>query len=226
METHVQFTKRTDGLWLVRCRLIDGVEGIGETPEEAEKWYQHNLFVWIQKHQRSGMPLPIQAEAIDRPPFPRLIRDESVWHGRFTRPDLEKVEIRVASPLGADVHEDQCRAFARLVNPASDFWTTIKQSMLEEYARLLAQRHPAIRLPTIRNESDLLANITEPTVYVSSQSKEDEAILGICFNCSWDDEHGFGLMTHHGNVLRLGGADTAFDEGIAEEMGGVPIKLS
>lgn len=223
METHVQFTKRTDGLWQARCRLIDDVEGIGETPEEAEKWYQRNLFVWMQKHQRVGKALPIPTETIDRAAFPRLTSDESGWSGRFAHPKLGDVAVHVSSPLGAEVHEDQCRAFARLVDPASDFWTKMLQAMLNEYARLVEQMCPAIQLPSIGNEPDLLANIADPAVCVLGQSKDNEAMLGIYFNCSWDEEHGFGLMSHSGNVLRFGGADTAFDEGIAKELGGIPI---
>ena len=40
--------------------------------------------------------------------------------------------------------------------------------------------------------------------------------MGFKFGCTWDDEHGLGVMTHRGHVVEVGGADTAFLEWIAE----------
>lgn len=37
--------------------------------------------------------------------------------------------------------------------------------------------------------------------------------VGFSFHCTWDDEHGCGVLTHDGNVVAVGESDTVFDEG-------------
>ncbi len=41
--------------------------------------------------------------------------------------------------------------------------------------------------------------------------------------CTWDEEHGVGVLTHKGRVVKLGQADTAFDSHAAKKDGGKPI---
>jgi hypothetical protein len=36
--------------------------------------------------------------------------------------------------------------------------------------------------------------------------------VGFEFGCDWDEEHGFGVLTHAGHVLEWGAADTAFSD--------------
>jgi hypothetical protein len=41
--------------------------------------------------------------------------------------------------------------------------------------------------------------------------------IGLQFGCTWDEEHGLGVMTHRDRVVQVGGADTSFLTWIAEE---------
>lgn len=41
--------------------------------------------------------------------------------------------------------------------------------------------------------------------------------LGLGFSCSWDEEHGLGLMTYGTEILEIGLEDTALSADIAEE---------
>ena len=38
----------------------------------------------------------------------------------------------------------------------------------------------------------------------------DGAKIGFEFSCSWDIEHGLGVMTRKGKVVKIGGGETAF----------------
>jgi hypothetical protein len=40
--------------------------------------------------------------------------------------------------------------------------------------------------------------------------------LGFDFGCTWDEEHGLGLMTHGTRIVRVGGSDTAILPWIAK----------
>lgn len=42
------------------------------------------------------------------------------------------------------------------------------------------------------------------------------AYVGFSFWCTWDDEHGLGVMTHKNRVVKIGGVDTALLNWIAE----------
>lgn len=42
------------------------------------------------------------------------------------------------------------------------------------------------------------------------------AYVGYEFRCTWDEEHGMGVMTHKNRVVAIGGADVSILEWIAE----------
>lgn len=226
METHVQFIKRADGLWQARCQLIDGVEGIGETPEEAQKWYQHNLLVWMRKWQKDGKPVPIKTTTIDRPPLPTLTRSEFDWEGACELGKARNVDVVVATPLGADVHHEQVAAFERISQSADAFWKAVEIAIYAEYSKLYAEPLLRPRLPLIGSEAEMLDHLSDPSIYISTYSRNGEAMLGVSYNCTWDEEHGVGVMTNAATVLQVGGADTAFTDWVAEEHGGVELDWS
>ena len=41
--------------------------------------------------------------------------------------------------------------------------------------------------------------------------------VGFEFGCTWDDEHGLGILMHGQRAVEIGGADTAFLLWIAEQ---------
>lgn len=72
-------------------------------------------------------------------------------------------------------------------------------------------------MPDIK-EINEFANLISPiTVYLTSVFRDNIPYIGFLFNCSWDSEHGLGVMTHKNRVVQIGGADTAFLTWIAEE---------
>ncbi|MDR2237872.1 MAG: hypothetical protein LBE92_17245 [Chryseobacterium sp.] len=62
------------------------------------------------------------------------------------------------------------------------------------------------------------AELLLPTCfYVTSVIQDGLPYIGFGFSCSWDSEHGLGIMTHRDRIIKTGGADTAFDTWSAEE---------
>lgn len=57
---------------------------------------------------------------------------------------------------------------------------------------------------------DALAGLLTPlTIFLHPVVRDDLPYIGVEFDCTWDDEHGFGVMLYGDRVAELGGADTA-----------------
>lgn len=69
-------------------------------------------------------------------------------------------------------------------------------------------------LNNIQGFADLLSPIN---FYVTAVVKEDYPYIGFGFSCSWDGEHGLGIMTHKDRIVEIAGADMAFDTWTAEK---------
>ncbi|KFF03578.1 hypothetical protein IW19_21550 [Flavobacterium reichenbachii] len=72
-------------------------------------------------------------------------------------------------------------------------------------------------MPDVTETKDFANLISPTTVYITSVFKDDLPYIGFLFSCSWDSEHGLGVMTHKDRIVEIGGADTAFLTWIAEE---------
>lgn len=75
-------------------------------------------------------------------------------------------------------------------------------------------------LPVIRHAKDLRKVMGLAWIHVLDVEKAGVAYVGFELGCSWDDEHGAGLMMHKKRVVDFGSADTSFLEWIAEKDGG------
>ncbi len=71
-------------------------------------------------------------------------------------------------------------------------------------------------LPTITSIDALKKVIALEEIYLHQISKDGVPYVGYQFSCSWDDEHGLGILMHDNRVVEIGGADSAFTLWIAE----------
>lgn len=71
-------------------------------------------------------------------------------------------------------------------------------------------------MPEIKAPENLLNLLKPYRVNVLNVEKEDTAYYGIEFACSWDEEHGLGVMLHNGRVIEVGEVDSAFLSWIAK----------
>lgn len=78
-------------------------------------------------------------------------------------------------------------------------------------------------LPVIKRARDLRRVMGVAWIHVLDVAKDGLAYIGFELGCSWDDEHGAGVMTHKARVVDFGYADTSFLDWIAEKDGGKRI---
>ena len=72
-------------------------------------------------------------------------------------------------------------------------------------------------MPKIKKPADLKQLIGLATVHILPVQLEGTAYIGFEFGCTWDVEHGLGVMIHRQRVIEVGGAESAFLEWIAQD---------
>lgn len=72
-------------------------------------------------------------------------------------------------------------------------------------------------MPDLKGIQDFADLLTPINFYVTSVIKEGYPYIGFGFSCSWDSEHGLGVMTHKDRIIEIAGADIAFDTWTAEK---------
>jgi len=76
-------------------------------------------------------------------------------------------------------------------------------------------------MPDVSSTGDFRRLIGLHNVHVHQLLKDGIPYVGYEFGCTWDGEHGLGVMMHGTRVLEVGGADTAFELWIAKRDAGV-----
>jgi Domain of unknown function (DUF6985) len=186
---------------------------------------------------------------LNLPPFPPLRWNEFSWAGKtklkswagfqcrqgaYTsqssdEPSDGAVTINVIpSERSADVppSAEQVNAFRYLVEHEDVIRDAVIAAILEEYPRLRQNFFAngfGEDIPVIERPEQLKDHIGLGIVHILPVVKDGAAYIGFEFGCTWDEEHGLGLMTHQGRVVEMGmgigkiaGADIASEEWVAE----------
>jgi hypothetical protein len=90
----------------------------------------------------------------------------------------------------------------------------VVKSLLEEYPRLQKQyeyvaKERAELMPDVKSVKDLRSLIGLSVVNVHQVQKDGIPYVGFEFGCTWDEEHGLGVLMHGTRTVEIGGADTA-----------------
>ena len=73
-------------------------------------------------------------------------------------------------------------------------------------------------MPNVADTNDFKKLIGLHTVFIHPLDKFDGIpYVGFEFGCTWDPEHGLGILMHGERMVEVGGADTAFLRWIAEQ---------
>jgi hypothetical protein len=179
-------------------------------------------------------------------PFPTLLWDDYFWRGwhklrswaGFQRRDAAYAGLSSRKPSTGDVvvsikvavaedetphlpSQAQRRAFQYLLDHEAAITAAVLRRVLRAYP---AERRASIdalpeledELPVIKKVNQLRSLIGLGTVHVLPVTRGDRAYIGFELGCVWEEEHGFGVMTHGTRVVAHGGADTAILEWVAE----------
>ncbi|WP_228452057.1 DUF6985 domain-containing protein [Chryseobacterium sp. G0186] len=99
---------------------------------------------------------------------------------------------------------------------------TILNELLKKYPELqkiyeYSEEDKGEFMPDLKDIQGFAPLLSPNCFYITSVIKDHYPYIGISFSCSWDSEHGLGIMTHKNRVIEIGGADTAFATWAAEE---------
>ena len=189
---------------------------------------------------------------LEVPPFPPLKWSDFRWTGRAvlrswsgfqsrlgayaspSSPNESDGTVRVSVRPPGGVAErppsaEQANAFRYLLEHEDAIRDAIVAAALEDY--------PAIRdrlfkdgildeseIPNLERPEDLKSHLGLSTVHVLQVAKNGAAYIGFEFGCTWDEEHGLGVMTHRDRIVELpemgigkvNGADLASEDWLAE----------
>jgi hypothetical protein len=187
------------------------------------------------------------------PPFPPLRWDGYFWTGRIVLRSWQGFQSRsgayaarsstkaadgtarlsVALPAGVAGRPpavEQADALRYLLEHEEAIRDTLVAAIFAEYPgireRLLGEGlADGPDLPALERPEQLRSHIGLSTVHVLPVVKDDAAYIGFEFGCTWDEEHGLGVMTHQGRIVELpdmgigkvNGADLASETWLAEE---------
>jgi hypothetical protein len=71
--------------------------------------------------------------------------------------------------------------------------------------------------PPVRRPQDLGTLIGLVQVHVLPVARSGTAYIGFEFDCTWDGEHGLGVLAHKGRVVAVGEAEIAFEPKYAKK---------
>ncbi|GAA4728514.1 DUF6985 domain-containing protein [Flavisolibacter ginsenosidimutans] len=118
------------------------------------------------------------------------------------------------------VSEEQVAAYNYLVDEQSSIREAILNALLPAYQRMQPEygyEDGDDIMPNVTATAQFTALIGLSTVHILDVHKEGIAYTGYEFGCTWDDEHGLGVMMHKDRVIEIDAADTSFDTWIAEK---------
>lgn len=183
-------------------------------------------------------------ESFNAPPFPPLQWDKYFWAGEVILPTWAGFQSRRGNYASVSSHAksdgrvrltvtpendeektpplmEQIRAFQLLLENERAVGESVLMAIFAEYPRLCDMYgydddEAAELMPKIKRADQLRTLIGLSNVHLLNVAKDGISYIGFEFGCTWDDEHGLGVMTYRNRVVEVGGADTSFLAWIAE----------
>lgn len=136
----------------------------------------------------------------------------------------DTVKITVGEYVSAQsllsLSPEQVAAYNFLVKEQSSIKQHIFNALLPEYNKWRQEygyEEGDESMPDVAHTTEFKNLIGLSYVHILDLSKEGAAYVGYEFGCTWDEEHGLGVMTHKDRVIEIGSADTSFESWIAEK---------
>jgi hypothetical protein len=165
--------------------------------------------------------------AMDVPPFGKIWRGSDTWDGKdvlvswHSRPVELLIERVGDEPAPA---AEQAAGYSVLKSNEKEVAEAVLEGIYKYYIGLRKQFQEygeSLRgMPVVMESEQLKGLMKLNGIHVSNLAREGMAYVGLSFSCTWDDEHGLGVMMHGKRVVSVGEADVAFDEQYAEGDGG------
>jgi hypothetical protein len=184
------------------------------------------------------------------PPFPELVRSMDDLEGEATFPSwvgymdvrtspkarpnaTGRVALKISSPedatsIAAPLPE-QSAAFQYLKDHEQEITAAILKAVLPYYLKVRTwdakADDPKRNTPKITSVDGLKSLMGPYQIDFRPIAKSGLSYVGFSFDCTWDPEHGLGVLTHKSRVI-LVDPDAAFDNTAAEKDGGKHLNVS
>lgn len=133
----------------------------------------------------------------------------------------------VFAPEGRDeapLRDSEIEFVRWAVEHESQMQRALLDALLECYPTMQGQYDEFVDpgdMPDVECPGDFRNLIGLHTINVHPIQKDGAPYVGFELGCTWDDEHGLGVLMHGTRVVEIGGADTAILLWIAERDAGV-----
>jgi hypothetical protein len=165
----------------------------------------------------------MSGESPDRlniPPFPQMEWSDCDWWDGVIDIDFGQGAALTVTPYDPSVSrlpsDAQAKAMKYQMENGDKVITAVLNSLRPYYADLrpkylkfLGSEADAL-MPKIQSLNQLRGLIDLRHVHVHPWKKDEISYVGLQFGCTWDQEHGLGVMLHQSRVVDIGGADVSF----------------
>ncbi len=134
------------------------------------------------------------------------------------------VQLSISSPNEANSaapSEAQVRAFRYLRENDQAIRDKVLAAIFEVYPKWRDDYREFLgeeledHMPELASPSDLKALIGLSILHILNVEKDGLAYIGFEFGCTWEEEHGLGVMSHRDRIIEVGSAEEAFSASIA-----------
>jgi hypothetical protein len=118
---------------------------------------------------------------------------------------------------------EQLAAYAYLKEHQIELRDKILDAFVKLFHKVRKQwlKHdPDLELPEIETVDDMKQNLLFQCFYMHPYAKDGVAYTGLSFACTWDEEHGAGVLLHKDRIVDIGQAEEAFRTEECEADGG------
>lgn len=130
------------------------------------------------------------------------------------------VDLSIHDEAGSGPSDAQRAAFSYLLENASPIHARVIDGILFYYQRVVEDYRETFAdigdidklVPHISSADQLRPLILLEGVDVHRRGRDEIPCIGFTFWCTWEDEHGLGVLTRRGEVVEVGYAESAFDE--------------
>lgn len=105
--------------------------------------------------------------------------------------------------------QEQINAVKYLTENAEKVRNTLLEGILKEFPKLKEIYEDY--LPEVSSIEQFKEHIGLTYLHIMQADKDDFAYIGFELGCTWDEEHGVGVMMHKDRVVAVGLAETSFD---------------
>jgi len=117
---------------------------------------------------------------------------------------------------------EHINAYNYLITESGQIRDSILTNLIANYKKLQAdygydEDDAKEIMPNIENVKDFKKLIGLSQIHLMNVNKDGFAYVGYEFDCTWDNEHRLGFMTHKYRIIDFGGAETSFLTWVAEK---------